>query len=148
MDRRVSKPVKAEDLDADIVEDAPRVEPTIRNSSHPQEKGVLDADAALARLDGDRELFLEIAVLFVEEAPRLERQMREAIKVGDCEKLSFAAHTLKGALGNFCASGTYEAAKELEMLARQGDITGAGKVFPRLEENLHNLLSALVSLPR
>src|SRR5439155_387393 len=135
-------------LDAAIVEHAPRVEPTLRDSSHQQEKVVLDADAALARLDGDRELFLEIAGLFSEDAPRLETQMREAIQEGDSEKLLFAAHTLKGAVSNFCASSTYEAAKELETLARQGDMTSAGKVFPSLEENLHNLLSALTSLPQ
>ncbi len=117
-------------------------------SSHQPEECVLDAEAALARLDGDRELFLEIAGLFIEDAPRLETQMREALLEGDSEKLSFAAHTLKGALANFCASATYEAAKKMEAFARQGDMISAGKVFPYLEEHLHKLLSALTSLPQ
>ena len=143
MDGRVSKPGKAKV--AAIVEPVPHVKARLLDLAHQRERGILDADAALARLDGDSELFLEIAGLFVEDAPRLETQMREAIEEGDSEKLGFAAHTLKGALTNFCAPSTYEAAKELESLARQGDMIGAGKIFPSLEENLHNLLSALAS---
>ena len=46
------------------------------------EAAVFDQAAALARVEGDEELLAELAGLFLEEAPGLLAQMREALAAG------------------------------------------------------------------
>jgi HPt (histidine-containing phosphotransfer) domain-containing protein len=64
-------------------------------------------------------LLLEIVRVFVDEAPRILRQIDAAIGAGDADRLSAAAHELKGAAANLSAPGVAQAAGALEQTARQ-----------------------------
>jgi response regulator RpfG family c-di-GMP phosphodiesterase len=149
MDDYVSKPVKSEDLKAALerwlqkTQTFPEAAPAIIT---PRSKETFNMQEALDRVDGDRELLSEMAVLFLEEYPRFLMQIHEAIMQKDMPALSYAAHTLKGSVGNFAAADTFEAALTLEKIGRQGDLSHAQDALTQLEIALAQLTPALSKL--
>src|SRR5262249_1948141 len=63
--------------------------------------GSLDRALALSRVGGDAELLKEIAMLFLEEYPRVLDELRNAIARGDARSVERTAHGLKGSVSNF-----------------------------------------------
>lgn len=113
------------------------------SSAQPQP---FDLTEALARVDGDHELLTEMAELFLEESPRFVKEIQTAVERGDTQTLSYAAHTLKGSVGNFAATEAAEAARQLEQMGRKGDLAGADRELARLEAALARLAPALTEL--
>jgi CheY-like chemotaxis protein/HPt (histidine-containing phosphotransfer) domain-containing protein len=154
MDDYVSKPVRSEDLKAALdrwLQKAPppQLEGPARPAPPPALAPVKEAfnmQEALARVDGDRELLGEMAALFLEEYPRFLAQIQEAISKKDSSALSYAAHTLKGSVGNFAANAAFDAAFILERIGRQGDLTQAPAALAQLETTLTQLMPALTKL--
>ena len=60
-------------------------------------------------MDGDRLFLCELATLFLDDCPRHLAAIREALRKTGAEDLHRASHTLKGAVGNFCAAAAFEA---------------------------------------
>jgi CheY-like chemotaxis protein len=104
---------------------------------------ILDRAQLLSRLDGDRALLAEIVRLFVEERPALLGGMEHALAAGDAPELARAAHKAKGAFGNLSAPLAQQAAVELELLARHGDLALATDVFVRLRQQVERLEAEL-----
>ncbi|MDF3067110.1 MAG: barA 3 [Polyangiaceae bacterium] len=107
---------------------------------------VLDRIELLARVDGDRRLLVELVRLFVEERPALLLGMEAALRDGDPEELARAAHKAKGAFGNLSAPLALQAAAELELLARHGELALATDVFLRLRTQVERLEAELRAL--
>ena len=106
---------------------------------------VLDRAELLARVDGDRALLLEIVRLFVQERPALLGGMEAALAAGDAPELERSAHTAKGAFGNLSAPLAQQAAVELELLARHGELALATDVFLRLRHQVERLEAELLA---
>jgi signal transduction histidine kinase/CheY-like chemotaxis protein len=106
----------------------------------------LDRAAALAAVEGDEELLGELVATFLDDCPRLVREIAEAIARGEAAGLSRAAHTLKGAVGYFGCPAVRDAAFRLEVMGRTGNLTGAGESFRGLEQALGQLKPALAGL--
>ena len=107
---------------------------------------LFDREALLERVDNDMEFLAETVEMLEEDGPDLLNQVREAIEGGDSEALSVAAHTYKGMVANFCADSTVEAALKLEMMGKDGDLTGATEAFADLEDLGRRLATALQEL--
>ena len=107
---------------------------------------ILDLDAALGRVDGDRELLVEMADLFLDEYPRLLTTLRDAVAHGNAQTATYAAHTLKGSVANFAAMPAFTAAQKIERIARQGDLAQAHAAFADLEAQLTRLKPVLTNL--
>jgi PAS domain S-box-containing protein len=103
---------------------------------------VVDFDKALQTMDGSRELFDEIARLFLEDAPQQMVQIKEALAQGDMEVLRRGAHSLKGMVGVFAAERTMQAAVLVEKTAGQDECAAA---VLDLENALTELQSAIRS---
>jgi PAS domain S-box-containing protein len=123
----------------------PAVQPSLPPIGIPGEQ-ILDLDAALGRVDGDRELLVEMADLFLDEYPRLLTTLRDAVAHGNAQTAAYAAHTLKGSVANFAAMPSFTAAQKLERIARQGDLTQAHAAFADLEAQLTRLKPVLANL--
>ena len=102
-----------------------------------------DHDAALARLEGDLDLLVEVAESFREEASNLLSEIRRSISRRDPTGLERSAHTLKGAVANFSADLTFEGALGLEMMGKRQDMDGAEAAFADLERDVAGLTEAL-----
>ena len=105
-----------------------------------------DPEIVLERVDGDRELLREIGGLFLQDAPRLLADIRNAVGRADAKALEHSAHTRKGSVGNFGARVAFEAAQALEQMGRQGDFARAQESFALLDQQVTLLGPALENL--
>jgi HPt (histidine-containing phosphotransfer) domain-containing protein len=108
----------------------------------------LDRDLALSRVGGDIDLLKEIAVIFLDDAPRTIAEIAGAISSGDFEVLERSAHGLKGAAANFGARDVVDSAYELEKLGRQQILTGAAEAFFALKTALATFQAELEALQK
>lgn len=106
----------------------------------------LDPNAILDRMGGDVELLQEITGIFISEYPHMMNEIRTAIQVGDAGRLQHSAHTLKGSVANFGAQAAVDAALELELMGREGDLRSAPEGLRALELHFAALAPALESL--
>ncbi len=91
----------------------------------PQEPGAnlptvdgLDARDGLARVGGNRRLYLQLLRQFAEQQGPALSQVREALAGGDLARAERAAHSLKGVAGNIGATKVQAAAARLEKAIR------------------------------
>ena len=97
----------------------------------------------LARLDGDRELALQLAGIFADECPRMQQRLREAVSTESVDEVRRAAHALKGSVSNFIDGGPTATAFELETMARDGQLDGIEAILDRLDREIGALLESL-----
>ena len=135
LERWVSQPGTAEESRVQSLES--RVQPPTP---------AFDLEEVLAWVEGDRELLSEMAALFLQECPKLHSNIQTAVLHHDATALEHAAHRLKGSVGNFAALGVFEAARQLERMGRQGDLTHASAALATLETELSRLQSILTTL--
>jgi HPt (histidine-containing phosphotransfer) domain-containing protein len=91
----------------------------------------IDWDDAVARLGGSPELLGEVAGIFLDCYPELRDELAAALEAGDCDTAGKRAHRLKGDLAAVGATGASGAAKELEAIAKAGDLAGARSAHER-----------------
>ncbi len=104
---------------------------------------IFDYELALARLDGDRELFTDLVKLFLEESPKEFAAVAAALARQDASVLASAAHKLKGSVTQFCANRLLDSVKNLEKLGRAGELAAASPVCATVEHELAELQNAL-----
>ena len=107
---------------------------------------VFDVAQALNAVDHDRELLLEIAELFIEDADEMVDAVSAAIRAESTEDVARAAHTLKGASATIGGPEVAELSRILEESARSGTLNDAAAVGARLEAATERLIAALRSL--
>ena len=145
MDGYLSKPIRASDL-FKAIEDllAGRHQtPVVRPAPGPAGTP-FDEAAVLARLDGDHQLLAELIETFLAECPALMAEVRKAMDQADAPRVAQAAHTLKGAICNLTDKAAFEAAVELETLARVEDLRHSERVLQKLELETGRLVAALI----
>jgi CheY-like chemotaxis protein/signal transduction histidine kinase len=146
MDDYVTKPIKP-DLLKEVLEHwlPPASDPSDLTSVFPPQ-ATFDLQAALNRVEGDKDLLSEMATIFLEEYPRFLQQMHQAIADNDSAILCHAAHTLRGSVGNFVATDAAAAALVLENMGREGELAQASVALAQLEAVLARLTPALSKL--
>jgi HPt (histidine-containing phosphotransfer) domain-containing protein len=92
---------------------------------------------------GDEDFFREIAGMFIESCSDHIAKIKEGIAGNDAGILEMEAHSLKGAVGNFGAKETYEAAYRLEKLGKEGKMATAAEELLNLERALNELASEM-----
>jgi HPt (histidine-containing phosphotransfer) domain-containing protein len=137
MDGYVSKPIRSLALAKAISE----VMSLRRAGKEParignQADGAINEAALLEGVDGNRRLLRELVKLFLADYPLHLAQIRDALRDGDAETLEKAAHTLKGAIGNFAAEKAVAAAQLMEVLARDRELRAASDAYAALESEL------------
>jgi len=104
---------------------------------------VINLAAALALLDGDRELFDELVSVFLQECPSQLASVRDAIERQDPNSVRRAAHLLKGSVGAFGANPAADIAARMEKRGLEQDLAGAAADLPKLERALECLQDGL-----
>ena len=142
MDGYVTKPLDPEELFALLETIAARLAPL---EVAPLEE-TLDRTELLTLLDGDLALLTELTDIFWENSPDLIAQMRTSLENRDPHTLTYAAHTLKGAVGNFAAKRSLSLIAELETIGDTPDFAQVARTLDALEAELACLRTALSSL--
>jgi two-component system sensor histidine kinase/response regulator len=104
---------------------------------------IFDLSRALEVVDGDTELFKEIAGIFLENLPHDLGKIRDAITNNVAYELERAAHTLKGSVANLGARLSLEAAYRLEKLGKENRMEYAEEALKQLEKQVSELKTAL-----
>lgn len=109
---------------------------------------LVDVPALMDRLEGDRVLLKELVDLYVEDEPSQLAEIARAIEARDGEALRRAAHTLKGAVANFCAPSAQAAVLALETVGRTGALDEAPAALARVTGLLARVRAELAELTR
>lgn len=145
MDDYISKPVKAEDLEAILARWVSRSdEETEEENPAAQENGAVDPSLPVVdygvidelrqlQLDGEPDLLAELVEVFVEDASARLKTLREALNQADADGVAKIAHTLKGSAGNLGASRMAHLAAQLEERGRSGNLDGAEDLLGELD---------------
>jgi signal transduction histidine kinase/CheY-like chemotaxis protein len=99
--------------------------------------------AALARLQGNWELFREVATLFLEQLPDDLSRIGELAARQQFGELARAAHLLKGQAANFDASELIAAASTLEDAAEKASAARVAECLPRIQMAAAELQASL-----
>jgi PAS domain S-box-containing protein len=153
MNEHISKPIDPANLYETVGKFFKRIGSSSLSSSSSQPAGIsdalpsvegLDTKDGLARVGGNRKLYLKLLRQFVAQQADAAAQIASLLKGGDHATAERAAHTVKGVAGNLGAKPVQEAAAELEKLIRSRfDATAMEVARQRFSEQLTALLSAL-----
>ena len=145
MDDYIAKPVRPEDLDAVLRRWIPRPEepPARDDGKHPAvDLGVLESRRGPQR-QGDPDKLARIVLLFIEDVPLRLESLRQAVQMGEAQKVEETAHLLKGGSGYMGAVRMAEICARLQELATSGDLTRAPDLLDALEEEFERVHPAL-----
>ena len=107
---------------------------------------VFDPTSLLERVSGDRELLRELVDLFAQEYPEMLSDIESAVKGGNASALQRAGHKMKGSVLQFSANSAGAIAGALEVMGKNGSLTGAAEDYLKLRTELASLLEGLKSM--
>ncbi|WP_024850138.1 Hpt domain-containing protein [Hydrogenovibrio kuenenii] len=85
----------------------------------------------------------EILEVFITTAPNDLIGMQQTLSSQDAEGLRLHAHTMKGSAANVGATTLSLLAKNIEEMAKSGELPVEGKELNELEDTLNKVISAL-----
>jgi HPt (histidine-containing phosphotransfer) domain-containing protein len=146
MDDYVSKPLRMEEVSAAIER---QLEPEEERRGQAPAKGagasdglesaVLDQAGALSRLGGDEVMFNEFLLLLLDGAESDMAELGVAVEADDAVGIERLAHGLKGGAASLGADRVRDAAYQLEIIGRDGDLGEARSALAHLREELSRL---------
>jgi len=144
MDDYLSKPIDTELLFEKLQQWLPGAEekPVLRKvvEHTPElERAVWDKEAALKRLLSDEDLLNTLVEVFLDEMPTRMDELKQGMESGDCEKIHYLAHTIKGTAGNLSALGLQKQATLMEAAAKEADIEQVSILMPALQQAIEQL---------
>jgi CheY-like chemotaxis protein len=146
MDGYLSKPISPAQLVKTLEETQLRLRGNRPVCTSPRQTDPVNREALIADLGEDPELMAEVAGLFIQHAPVLVADLRDAVLRGDHEGAERSAHSLVGSAGHFHATAVVEAASQLEAIARRGNLSGAEDAIRSLETEIGRLAAVLTQL--
>ena len=95
---------------------------------------IWDKEDTLERLLNNKELFITVIEVFIEEVPERINELKEAVDSGDCDLSSKIVHGLKGVAANVSALQLCGIATELEACARRNELEKIKLLLPELQK--------------
>jgi PAS domain S-box-containing protein len=145
MDGYLAKPISLEELREVIrqVMGQGAQGPERPSGAAPRGKALLDG-ALLERSFGSNRDFAETTMkLYLRDAPGLTALMLKALQEGDNGDLAEKAHALRGITGYFTKGEPYTLCRDLETLARAGELPEKAGQAERLMRRLQDCMDAL-----
>lgn len=153
MDDYVSKPIHTSTIEAALAGLAHPPEKTggsdsaegvsVNHSQSEPEFSPFDLDATLAKFDGDKDFFRELAGILLDDMPNQQSSLDAAVRTSDIRAVGEIAHAIKGALANFHAQPAYDAALNLERVAHEGRADSLSSSHEDLARQLDRFFRAL-----
>jgi len=119
-----------------------------RGPAAPQDSPVpvFDQAEALDRLDGEPELLVQVATVFLEDYPTTLADIGNSIDRKDADAVAFAAHKIKGGLGTLAARRAWAAAAVIERAGRESRFADARGALDDLRAQIDSVLPVLKTL--
>jgi CheY-like chemotaxis protein/HPt (histidine-containing phosphotransfer) domain-containing protein len=155
MDDYLSKPVQVKELIAALQMSSGAGKRAVRSASAREvdRRGEILDPTALKRVKDTlgkqaNAMFPVLLQGFFDDAVRLLSEARQARQQNNPEELRRAAHTLKSSSATFGAMALSNVARELENLARNGDLGGATELIERAEQEYAKVKAALEKIEK
>ena len=100
----------------------------------------------LETVGGDQEFLAELVDTFLEDAPQMLADMRQAAETGDAPGLRLAAHSLKSNSADFGAMSLNALCKQLEILGKENQLDGALPLIEQADAAFEAVKPALLAL--
>ena len=104
---------------------------------------VLDIDGTLARFGGDRDLFIEMSGILLEDAPKLVGDLGDAVKANNAVDVRMRAHAVKGLFLGCGGVRAAHIAQQLENAGHSFDLSQASELYSKLTIGFDALTHAL-----
>ncbi len=115
------------------------------NLEHTALEQYVDMAELLARVEDDRELLMELLMLFQKDFPRLREALQFTVHAGDPYQVEKAAHTLKGMFASLSVKQASQLAANVELAARTGDAQRIIEAMAELDREEAGLAAAVES---
>ena len=92
---------------------------------------IIDLADVLRRIQGDKELLIELVEIFLNDTPQRFQDTARLIEKADFVELADVAHSIKGAASNIGAIKIWQSFKALEEAAKQKDLPQVHHLFQR-----------------
>ncbi len=159
MDDYISKPIRVEALIEALEKGAAGVharradktteqahtetEMTAIQPQHYLDRAALDN---LRTMAGDPEFLAQLIDTFLEDAPQLLDDLRQALDKKDAAGVRLAAHSLKSNGADFGATTFSQLCQQLEMRGKSGQLGGAKALLTQIEAEFKNVKAALEAI--
>ena len=100
----------------------------------------------LRAMAGDPAFLAELIDTFLEDAPQLLDDLRQALDKEDAAGVRLAAHSLKSNGADFGATTFSALCQQLEMLGKSGQLAGAEALLTQVKEEFENVKVALEAI--
>jgi len=109
----------------------------------PPEALLWNEAAAMKRLQNDRDLLHDLIGYFLEDAPVLLQQLRDAVATNDLREAERFAHSIKGLAQSFAADTAAGNAADLEQQLHNGNLEDIDARLDTVEDNISALAAQL-----
>jgi HPt (histidine-containing phosphotransfer) domain-containing protein len=109
-------------------------------------QSVVDVDIVLERLNGNRDMLGVLATYFLEDAPQILEQLRDAARTNSIPQIVRFSHSLKGLAATFEPTPVMLLASEIEMYGRAGDSSQIPQLIPQLDLEFVKLVETLQAM--
>lgn len=132
--------VTANDFGTDSVE---IVNVDAENVEDEDSDKVVDFTAATERLGGHADTVKTLAMVLLDECPKLVTEIEKAIEEQNAKELQRSAHTLKGSSSHFFATHVVTHAELLEGYGERGEFEGTQPIVETLKTEVSRLTAAI-----
>ena len=143
MDDYLTKPIILKDLIAVLTKwllDSDVKPETIIELPEEDEKEFIDLRVIRELLGGENyDMEQTLLKTFLDDSEVRFTEMVEALKEGDCKKINYLSHTMKGGAGNIGAVSIYETNKAVEKLSESQNLNPVEVLLKRLDVDLQKL---------
>jgi len=106
---------------------------------------LLDIEAGIRRLGGDKDLYFKMLNKFVSSAGEICDKIMSLTQSSDTEKAFLLAHSLKGESGNLGAERVSELARELEKAVKESNVELIESLSKKINERIVQITQQLQS---
>ncbi len=109
----------------------------------PDQLPGIDVKTGLERLGGNKKLYKELLLKFIERYSLAPQQIRSALESNKTEEAAHLAHTYKGVSGNIGATKIYSSINELEQMFQQNKKSEIDGLLNTLEKETKRIADSL-----
>ncbi len=106
----------------------------------------IDLNAALAKVSGNRRLFIRLIGQFAQEFATAAETLRQQLRADDLPSARHFVHNLKGVSGNLGATQLYRTAEAMEQALERNDQAALQRLMKRLATDLADVLESATTI--
>ena len=144
MDGYLSKPFRGADLLNTLQAHIQISQHTVSNQ--PATGSSPEIQAMLEHFDGSRDILVQAAQCFIQDAPQLLAGIVATTAANDLPAMVRPCHTLKGAISHFETGPAMEAAARLEDIAKRNEVPAVASGLQELETEVSRLTGVLTRI--